>query len=269
MFKNELKRAFTSNGMKVSLLVGGTLCILYIISMYKNYYRVLDLIESVGGYRRQSLATPFDAWMLGHVTPYKIYYYNILPLLAVIPFAGTFCREFSSGYIKNVLIRTDRRKYLFNKYFAACIAGGFSTTLPVIVNLLWTFTYHSFQMPSPAGVSNLVGTGTILCDLYYSNPFVYCILFIMLIYLFSAIMTGASMIVSFFTKNIFSVYLIPFISIVLLEIVLQQKMAELIPRVFMDPGNNRYFICVSVLCIIAFIINSIIVINGLRKRDCF
>jgi hypothetical protein len=56
---------------------------------------------------------------------------------------------------------------------------------------------------------------------------------------------------------------------VLLEVVLQQKMADLIPGVFLDPSNNRYFIHVSVLCIIAFIINSIIVINGLRKRDCF
>src|SRR5450830_1964013 len=73
------------------------------------------------------------------------------PLIAVLPFAASFITDRTSGYITFILSRTSFRRYRTSKYVANLLAGGVSTSLPLLVGygIINIFYPRGFQ-PIPA-----------------------------------------------------------------------------------------------------------------------
>ena len=49
---------------------------------------------------------------------------------AVFPYAFSFLEEYNSGYIKYILLRMDRKRYLRQKIIAVSISGGVAMVIP-------------------------------------------------------------------------------------------------------------------------------------------
>ena len=59
---------------------------------------------------------------------------RIIPLLAAIPYAITYCSDIRTGIVKNYYIRTKKINYLFSKYLAVFLTGGTTVTVPLLIN---------------------------------------------------------------------------------------------------------------------------------------
>ncbi len=48
----------------------------------------------------------------------------LMPLIAALPFATSFCADFSNGYCPPVILRSGKARYLSSKAIAAALSGG-------------------------------------------------------------------------------------------------------------------------------------------------
>lgn len=60
------------------------------------------------------------------------------PFITVLPCVISFCDEYNSGYMRLILIRTSRKKYLIKRSFSNAVTGGAATALPMLI--FWFIT---------------------------------------------------------------------------------------------------------------------------------
>ena len=93
----ELKRAFESIGIKISILIGSVIAILDLITFYLQY-------GAPGG------KILIQAWMgTDFQFAYNGLFYIVFPIIACLPFAGSYYQDVSSGYDKNICVRISRK----------------------------------------------------------------------------------------------------------------------------------------------------------------
>ena len=96
----ELKRAFHGIGMKISLLLGMMVCILDLSLFYFQYGAPNGMIL-------------IQAWIgTDYQFAYNSLFYVLMPILACLPYAGSYFTDIDSGYEKNICIRTSRLSFL-------------------------------------------------------------------------------------------------------------------------------------------------------------
>lgn len=201
LLKNECRRIFSGIDIKVILILG---CSIAFWHFYQNVYKVepinLDLPANVytnwlgaGAYRMQSY-----------------WYYFIFPLLAVLPFAGTFYDDLKSGYIKSVLLRCDRKTYFMGKGIAVFLSGGIGVTVPLIFNFILTATLRPATRPDPhIGIGPL--TSYIGSELYYQHPFIYTMVYLMFDFAVGGIMAVGAMLLCYYVNYKFVALLLPYV----------------------------------------------------------
>ena len=135
MLKNELHRAFFNKGMLLSLIIGHGISLAYVISIYMSRFKRMEQLNkfNIEIYNQLSQSTPFDGWILGHPTKYIIVFMYLLPILVALPYADSYCKERKSGYEKNILVRSSRKKYRVAKCIAVFLSGGFVTASVVFM----------------------------------------------------------------------------------------------------------------------------------------
>lgn len=274
MLKNELKRAFTSKGMLLSLVLGQGINIYYIISILSQRKTANDTMamveEKIGRSLYHGLPenAPFDVWLLGHVCQAYVLFMYFLPVLAALPYAATYAAEKKSGYMKNVLCRADRKKYRACKCTASFIAGGAATVSVMLLNLMWCFTYMKFRMPTPASSAPLVWGKTMLGVMYYSHPFIYSFIYLLAVFVFSGAMSLASIIISEITTNIFTVLLTPFLVIMIFNTILTEESGSYLPIQFLRASNSGYKLYMApIVSGILIIVTIFLFVFAGRRKD--
>ena len=61
-------------------------------------------------------------------------YYLFAPIFAVLPATILFCDDYNSGYIKNILSRIEKRKYIKEILICSSISGGLAIFIPLCIN---------------------------------------------------------------------------------------------------------------------------------------
>lgn len=269
--KNELKRAFTSKGMIISLIIAVIINVLYIqekLSVAGEYY---SNIEASGIYDMFTLSTPFEIWIISAPSKYSIYYYYMFPLLAVLPFGASYCLERKSGYIKNSLVRQRRSSYMGKKYAAAFLSGGFAAFCPSLLNFLWIFTYRAYQNPVPESPQNFIFGGTLIGDMYYTHPFVVAFIYLFMEYLFGGTVAVAAVFISKFTDNMYTVLIMPMFLTMFITMVVSSEYSRYLYTHLMEPlnGNGAYVIPGLAVCVAVLAVLYVITVCTGRKKDCF
>lgn len=268
MLKNELKRALTSKGMMLSLLVGMGICAAYGIELTLAASRRYSNISSLGLYEPLTTLVPFDAWFACEITKYYFYFYYMLPIFATLPFAVSYAKEKTSGYTKNILCRTSAGKYALSKYTAVFVAGGTAVTVPLVLNLLWVFTIVPYQKPMPGGNQHVATGITALGEFYYFHPFIYCFLYLVLTFVLSGGIASLALVISLYTQNFFTVLLMPFIVNMLLESVVTMDYSSYLPLKFISPMlSGSKFVYGCIVCLVIIVVSGYIYIKGVEKRD--
>lgn len=169
IFGNECRRMFRAMECRAALCLG---CGIAFWHFWQNVYQV----EMMGHGLPESL---YASWIgAGSHAMQSYWYYLILPLLAVMPYGGAFFDDLHSGYARSLLLRCSRKTYFRARGMAVFFSGGFSVTVPLLLNFLLTAAQRPAAGPFPyigiGPVSYCVGA-----DFYYAHPLIYTGIYLM------------------------------------------------------------------------------------------
>lgn len=142
-------------------------------------------------------------------------FFMLLPLLALMPFSWSLSSEKVSGYSAHIVARTNRLRYYIAKHLAAFVSGGIVVTAPLLLNFIVCMCFAPFYMPEINGVVTIgVFETSLWSDIFYSNPGLYCMLRIMLVFAFGGVWSSFVMVLSHFVKGILPLLIAPFLFLI-------------------------------------------------------
>lgn len=183
----ELWKATHNRMFFLSLAVG---LFLALGDSYLSWLTVTELHQSTlemlahgygrGGHAGYSL---FVLWMpINGFQITTIYFFLIWPAFAAMPYGWSYGQERNSGVTQQITTRSGKRTYFNAKFISVFISGGLAVFLPILVNLLVDAMICPYALPKLDIVP--VFNGNFLSALYYTNPWVYAILWCMMEFLF-------------------------------------------------------------------------------------
>jgi hypothetical protein len=238
LLKIELRRAFASPALWAALLVGLAIVVVQYAQDVLPMVNYLNL--SVGGKELGMYPhSVFNKWIgggMGSFTPYL--YFLLLPLLATIPFGGSFYEDLNSGLVKNLFIKTEKKNYYGAKYLTVFLSGGFVILIPLLVNLALTAATLPSLLPEVGTQQFPLFATSIGASLFYSHPYGFVFAYLLLIFVFSGFLATIALCVSFYVKNRFVVVLSPFILCLFVHSLCQLLgNSSLDPTDFLNPSN--------------------------------
>lgn len=205
IFRFEIKRAF-SKALLVAMFAG---CLLSLSDVFLNVIpsvKQIDWIISNGEYP----LSLYNMWIGGQARtlPSSLYFFMI-PIIGAIPFAESYCFD-RLGYYKNIIIRTDKNKYLIAKYLAVFFSSGVAICVPLIINFLATATLMPALIPQATAMTFGIDATSMFEHIFYSHPMMYELIYLFIIFIIGGLLAEISLVVALFTKNRYVVLLFPF-----------------------------------------------------------
>lgn len=270
IYTNEIKRAFNTTGMKLSLLTGCALSVWHIVSVIIPQSKIIsyELSSEV----IDSLYIPtglFNNWMGNELFPVQSYiFYLILPLLSVLPFGSSFFEDRKSGYIVNVCTRIDKKIYYKAKYLAVFLSGGIAVIVPLLLNLIMSSMFLPALLPDN-GSNGTISPTTMAYEVFFTHPLIYILMFIVIDFLFAGVIATLSLSYTYFTEHKFGVMIVPFVFYFFIY-----SLTNLINKTeyslfFMLNGgaNNNYLLAYILYFLLFFTLSYIIFMWKGKKQD--
>lgn len=220
LLKTELAKALKNKYFIITLIIASVICVLGAINRINEYNIMLDYIKADkaahGGEIFKNPYLPADSlftyWIGGEYTSlYFSLYYLLVPLFAAFPYGWSYFMERKKGYIKNVFTRIDKKNYFLSKYIAVFVAGGLAVVLPLLLNFLLTSCFIPARTPDVL-YDTYTGVGFLQMwsSLYYTHPFIYVGLYMLLSFVFGGLIAALCLAIAFFIRNRVAVLLLPF-----------------------------------------------------------
>lgn len=209
--KSEIKRSFCNRYFLISLFISGALVIWYSIERFPFCIDKNNNFSSQGKMPCDFLEISFTNWLGSHnMFIQQNIFYLILPLLATIPFAGSFYSDIHGGYAKNVCVRTKKSNYLISKYIAVFVSGGSAAAIP----LLFSFLLCAAFLPSMTPEVSYQYTNIFSSDkwswLLFTQPILYVLVYCGATFLFAGLTACMALGITYFSSKSFLPLLFPF-----------------------------------------------------------
>ena len=224
LLKLELKKAICSKYFLMGtglLLLFALLSAWYMTENWMNYNPYLILNGSPYFVDGEYVANPdialfsfYGAWVGNDkISLAAVVFFKMIPIAAAIPYAWTFCREYKSGYLKNVASRVNKKKYIIAKAIAVFISGALAILIPLVVNVLITSAFIPSIPPYVVDtLYNYITHGSLFADYYFNNPMLFVVLYIIFDAVYGGIFALLSFALSFYIKNVFFALFFPFMT---------------------------------------------------------
>ncbi|MDO4599784.1 MAG: hypothetical protein Q4B39_06160 [[Ruminococcus] gnavus] len=212
----ELKRAFYSRGMLLSLTIGCLLSLAHVIQyqILPNYLNRGMIIPEMTEFSKVRTVVPSaiaGSWLAGNPTNWAGFvFFLILPILAMLPFGVSYFSDRESGYLKNLYTRMPRKQYLTNKFLAAFLSGGTAVVVPLVLNLICSLIFLPNLQPPTIHPYNFINPTRFLYELYFSRPLLYIGLFIVLDFLLGGMFACIALAASYLSDYKIIVGIVPF-----------------------------------------------------------
>lgn len=208
----EIKKAIHSKNVRISFTIGIVLAVCQTIYFRFFYYP---------GYMNNFLGSLEEGKTAGYVQPpvisqgylgmdftsfWEHFFYLILPLLAVIPWADSYYCEKRNGYLKIIYSKVSRGKYLLAKFISVFLFGAAAVAIPLLLSLYLSALYLPAKpidaVMFQSGVNNL----TLWGNVFFINPVNYMVRYMVLDALYGGLFAVFSLFLSFFMKKRFSIW---------------------------------------------------------------
>lgn len=211
----ELKRAFINVNFVVSILIGMLICFADIVLFISSYGITTEHILIQGW-----IGTNFQ--FFGNSL-----YYILLPVIACLPYAGSYFEDMQSGYEKNICVKTSKRYYLMAKNLAVALSGFVSVSLPLALDLFIMAGLYPNWKPEKltllcAGIIDI----NLFAELFNTHPALYALVFILLAGLLGSLLGLMSLAVSRWCRSFFTVTVFPFVIYIILSVVFVSETGE-------------------------------------------
>lgn len=219
MIRFELKRAFSNKYFYLALLIGCILVlsdvILNVIPMVNNPNWSMDMAVEKG----DSPYSVYNLWIGGQArTLQSLLFYLIIPLIAALPFADSYCFD-KTGYIQNIVTRASGKEYIVSKYAAIFLSAGISTCIPLILNFVATALFVPAILPQASSFSSTISAVSTFDRIFFTHPLVYLIIYLVIDFVLSGLIAEISLVATLFSKSKYVVLTSPFIVYILLYFV--------------------------------------------------
>lgn len=249
--KIELKKAFQNKLFWVTIVIAGFIAVLsaiyniQVIQGEKAYYANIVTQYSTEAVNPNSpLYSLFNHWICEDFSSLaSTMFFMLFPIFAVLGYGWSLFSEQKSGYIKNIVTRVSKRSYFLSKYIATFLSGGILVAVPVILNFLLVSMFVPAVKPDIFyDIGWTVGADSMFSEYFYTQPFVYVFLRILVVFLFSGAIATISYTLAFFVRNRFAVILFPFLGVIALhfgQYFIQDLTAELSPIYLLGAAGVR------------------------------
>jgi len=267
LLKTELHKALKNKYFFITLIIASVIAILGAINRINEYQIVLELVNADkaahGGVSWRNPYLPADTlftyWIGGECfSLYFSLYFLLIPLFAAFPYGWSYFMEYKKGYVKNVITRTSKKNYFLAKYIAVFIAGGLVVALPLLLNFLTVSCFVPARTPSVLySAYTYVVFSQMWSALFYTHPFVYVGLYLLLNFAFGGLIACLCLAISFVIKNRVAVLVVPLFLMLCLNFAnTYSKTWELSPINFLHPGvvvnpANGWIVLLEGACLFA------------------
>jgi len=224
LLKLEFKRLLKSKFLYISILIGIALCTwLFFVELNEviNFNKQISLygIDKAGLYYPRSLYNSFIGLEYAYL-PSTILY-TIFPLLVTIPFSISFFLDKKNGYLKNILINCNKKKYYIAKYITTFISGAFATAIILGFGLLISAMFFP-ALPPELTTSTFMpyDTTQMWVFLFITKPFLYIIFYSIIDILFYGLIATIPLSLSIWAKNDIFVLVAPILFFLILDYIL-------------------------------------------------
>lgn len=209
--KAELWKATHNKMYYTTLLVGTALVALNVwevnTSMQEFLHRALNkphgLSKSAEGYSLFVEAMPFNGFgFAGEL------FYFIWPILATMPFAGSYLKEHREGVSSQIVSRCHVGTYFFSKYIAIFITGGIAILFPTILDVLLCALVSPSYLPSIQ--MGVLDNRYFLSRLFYTHPWGYMAAWLPIIFLWGGVTAGLALVAGCRFRHTVFVLLLPY-----------------------------------------------------------
>jgi len=258
MFRSTLRiecgKALRNRLFWFSVPIGTTITFLSLVPQVKSYYASLRFMNSLAGeYAGKNphapMVTLFNRWIGGECYSLgEAVYFFVFPLLVAIPYGWSYCYESRSGYIRSAVLRSGRAPYFYSKYIAVFLSGGLAMVIPLLLNFLLTAMFIPAVRPEPSYVVWYgVNGSSLLSAVYYSRPFLYVFLYLLIDFLYGGLVACMSYALSAVCRNRIVVVLLPFVVLLGFKYICTSliytdrvRYKELSPLSFLHPAAATY-----------------------------
>ena len=207
----EIYRAFHSSNFIISIVIGLLICSLDLIGFCNQF-----------GEGNRFLV---QAWIgTDFAFAYNQMFYVLLPVLACLPYGGSFYTDIKSGYERNICIKTSRLKYIFSKCAATFLTAFVAVTLPLSINLFMAGgIYPDFVPERLEWLSIGLLDRHLFTQVYSQHPALYCVIYIVIDGLFAGAIALTSISITRIVKSQFTAIVTPMVIIIILSIMLEKN----------------------------------------------
>lgn len=218
--KVELKRAFCSWTFLFSIMFGSVLGIMaffntagWKLSQYWIRYASGEAEAVSMAAKMGFVDTPLEIWMPRYGAGSKFYYLwiTILPLLCVLPYGVTYLQDKKQGLINQLIYRMNKKNYYLSKLLTCFVNGGTIAVFPLIINLLLCMCFLPWGMPIRSTNVYPVGESNAFSDIFYTSPFLYVVIYLILTFVLFGLITSLCMIFALLVESQFALMLAPFV----------------------------------------------------------
>ena len=124
LMRMERKKLFQSKIFWIVLAIGMILVLWDIVDLAIETGQEMEMYEE--WYNPELPAsTLYNVWLgnEGYSFAFSVFY-CLFPLLCVLPYGWSLSLDMKSGYLKNIAVRTSRKKYFLSKYLTAFLGGA-------------------------------------------------------------------------------------------------------------------------------------------------
>ncbi|WP_346930172.1 hypothetical protein [Clostridium sp.] len=218
MLRIELKRAFKRKTFLFALLVGIMFCVLDNIE--SNYYNIIQAYSGYNNYfnefLKSAVESPYYSFALFSTTELSSIFIMIMPILTAISYSDSYLEDVNSGFLKNILLRCSKRKYLQSKFLANFIISGITISIPLLIQLLLLLATQPNIKPEK--LYNAMIIGGLNLDMYLNQPLLYTLIWIFISFMFAGAISSIALGFSIIIRNKFVVLIAPFISVLVIHL---------------------------------------------------
>ncbi|MGL4731112.1 MAG: hypothetical protein ACRCW0_05975 [Clostridium sp.] len=259
MIKIEIQRIFKRPSFYVALLVGVLIAFLEAIS--NNHIRLNsdDFIYFSNGV--------YNNLMLYNLGKYIRMLQTVFPLIVTIAFADAYLEDLKSGFIKNIITRYDKKKYLITRFWVNFVISGLIIAIPFIVNYMLYASFIPSIEPKVFFSSPVLEQRDFLPYIFFNFPLLHVFTRIFLLFVYGGTFSSIALASSIFFKNKYVITILPFIVYIGMDVAIPMVLSyRYSPMMFLffPYGYNHMFIALPLILITACF--SIFTIGGMKNE---
>lgn len=188
--KIELHKALSGTAFKITFSIAFLIILWHLIKIY-GLMQQLPLEATPG--RFTGKYNLFYWWLAIDCVsaPYAVFF-NLFPLFACLPYAWSFMNDRKKKYDCQQITRCGTRNYFVSKYLAVFISGGLVIALPLTIDLLGAALFSPATLPVVTFSMPGFSKGGFLASVYYTNPWLFCIAFLIFDFLWGGAIASLS-----------------------------------------------------------------------------